>query len=170
MRQTRALCARLARELGEPIDVAGQIVHAFPVPERLVDVASFAGLPEETLGRLRGVARAAADGGLDCALLRAMPTADALADLQQLRGRRPVRVAGHPPPRSRLVDEVTDDDVTLEAVQVAYGLPRRPAHHEVMAVAEAWRPFRMWATVLLHVSLRREHGGPTRSGAHGRDA
>ena len=27
---------------------------------------------------------------------------------------------------------------------------------------ETWAPYRMWATVLLHVWLRREQGGPTR--------
>jgi DNA-3-methyladenine glycosylase II len=162
MRQTRALRARLAIELGEPIDVPGQTVHAFPLPERLVDLASFAGLPEEKVGRLRGVARAAADGRLDRARLRAMPAAEALAELQQLRGVGPFASQGILHRGAGLVDEVTDDDVTREAVQLAYGLPRRPAQDEVLALAEAWRPFRMWATVLLHVALRREHGGPTR--------
>jgi 3-methyladenine DNA glycosylase/8-oxoguanine DNA glycosylase len=61
-----------------------------------------------------------------------------------------------------LVDEVTDDDVTKEAVQLAYKLSERPDQNEVLQIAEAWRPYRMWAIVLLHVWLRREMGGPHR--------
>jgi len=61
------------------------------------------------------------------------------------------------------VDAVTDDDVTREAVGLAYGLGDRPSQGDVLAIAEPWRPYRMWATVLLHVWLRRERGGPTRA-------
>jgi len=57
---------------------------------------------------------------------------------------------------------VTDDEVTKEAVQVAYQLPQRPDQKTVLQFAEIWRPYRMWATVLLHVWLRREAGGPHR--------
>ena len=163
MRQARSLRARMARELGEPLAVDGQTVHAFPVPERLTDLASFPGLPEEKLGRLRGIARAAADGQLDRARLRAMPVPEALADLQRLRGVGPFAAQGILHRGAGLVDDVPDDEVTREAVQLAYDLPHPPARAEILAIAEAWRPYRMWSTVLLHVWIRRERGGPTRA-------
>jgi DNA-3-methyladenine glycosylase II len=165
MRQSRALRARMARDLGEPLEVGGLTVHAFPVPQRLVDLAAFPGLPEEKLGRLRGIARAALEGTLDRARLRGMPTHEALAELQQLRGVGPFASQGILHRGAGVVDDVTDDDATRQAVQLAYGLREPPTRTEILAIAEAWRPFRMWATVLLHVWLRRERGGPTRSRA-----
>ncbi len=162
MRQARAVRARMARELGDPVELAGETVHAFPRPERLVALEAFPGLPEEKLGRLRGIARAAADGFLDRDRLRGLPVPDALAELQRLRGVGPFASQGILHRGAGVVDDVTDDEVTREAVMLAYGLPERPTHGDVLQIADAWRPFRMWATVLLHVWLRREQGGPTR--------
>ena len=48
------------------------------------------------------------------------------------------------------------------AVQRLYGLATTPDQATLRQMAEAWRPYRMWATVLLHVWLRREGGGPPR--------
>jgi DNA-3-methyladenine glycosylase II len=166
MRQARAVRARLAREFGDSLELAGQTVHAFPRPERLAALAEFPGLPDEKVSRLRGVARAAADGLLDRDRLRAVPVPEALADLQRLRGVGPFAAQGILHRGAGLVDDVTDDEVTREAVMLAYRLSDRPTHGEVLAIAHPWRPFRMWATVLLHVWLRREQGGPTRSRAH----
>ena len=53
-----------------------------------------------------------------------------------------------------LVDAVTDDDITPRAIQVLYGLGERPTRAAVLERAEAWRPYRMWAVVLLNVWLR----------------
>ena len=53
-----------------------------------------------------------------------------------------------------LVDAVTDDDLTPRAIELLYGLKARPTRDEVLKRAEAWRPFRMWAVVLLNVWLR----------------
>jgi DNA-3-methyladenine glycosylase II len=162
MRQARALRSRLALEVGDPLELAGQTVHAFPRPEQLAALATFPGLPDEKLARLRGVAQAAADGLLDRERLRALPVPEALAGLQRLRGVGPFAAQGILHRGAGLVDEVTDDEVTREAVMLAYRLPSRPTHADVLTIARAWRPFRMWATVLLHVWLRREQGGPTR--------
>ena len=60
-----------------------------------------------------------------------------------------------------VADEVPFDDVTAQAVQQAYELPTAPDRTSILARAEAWRPYRMWATVLLHQQLRRE-GRPFR--------
>ncbi len=163
MRQARALRARLALELGEALDLEGQVVHAFPRPERLLGLEAFPGLPDEKLNRLHGIARAAIDGSLDRDRLRALPVAEVLAELQRLRGVGPFASQGILHRGAGLVDDVTDDEVTREAVMRAYHRPDRPTHDEVLAIADNWRPFRMWAAVLLHVWLRREQGGPTRS-------
>ena len=53
-----------------------------------------------------------------------------------------------------LVDAVTDDDITPRAIQLLYRLRERPNRAEVLRRAEAWRPYRMWAVVLLNVWLR----------------
>ncbi len=162
MRQARAVRGRMARELGDPVEIGGEIVHAFPRPDRLIALEAFPGVPDEKLGRLRGIARAAADGMLDRDRLRGLTVPQALEELQRLRGVGPFAAQGILHRGAGLVDEVTDDEVTSEAVMLAYGLPGRPARSDVLRIADQWRPFRMWATVLLHVWLRREQGGPTR--------
>ena len=48
--------------------------------------------------------------------------------------------------------------MTQYAVQHAYKLPQAPTHAKVLEIAQAWAPFRMWATVLLHVWVRRALG------------
>src|SRR5439155_8384982 len=53
-----------------------------------------------------------------------------------------------------LVDAVTDDDLTPRAIQLLYALGERPNRAAVLQRAEAWRPYRMWALVLLNVWLR----------------
>jgi DNA-3-methyladenine glycosylase II len=180
MRQARAVRARMAGALGDPVkledgiasedrppevvqDTARTIAHAFPRPELLATLTSFPGLPDEKLARLRGIARTAADGGLDRERLRAMPVADALAELRLLRGVGPFAAQGILHRGAGLVDAVTDDEVTKEAVMLAYGLSGPPSQADVLSIAEAWMPYRTWAAVLLHVWLRRERGGPTRS-------
>lgn len=51
----------------------------------------------------------------------------------------------------------TDEEA---AIQQAYKLPEEPGQQEVLAIAEQWKPYRMWCEVLLHIWLRREHGLP----------
>ena len=58
------------------------------------------------------------------------------------------------------MDAVTNDDTTRYAVLHAYKLSEAPTHAQVLEIAQAWAPFRMWATVLLHVWVRREVGPP----------
>jgi 3-methyladenine DNA glycosylase/8-oxoguanine DNA glycosylase len=58
-----------------------------------------------------------------------------------------------------LPDAVSDDDITSQAVQYAYTLPEVPDRSTILRMAEAWCPYRAWATVTLNMWLRRE-GGP----------
>src|SRR6202165_867230 len=55
-----------------------------------------------------------------------------------------------------LVDAITDDDLTPRAIQLLYRLAERPDRAAVLKRAEAWRPYRMWAAVLLNVWVRNQ--------------
>lgn len=60
------------------------------------------------------------------------------------------------------MDDFTDDDMTQYAAQHAYKLSEAPTHAKELEIAQAWAPFRMWATILLHVWVRRAVGPPTK--------
>lgn len=168
--QARKTRKRMAEELGAAIDVHGQVFHAFPAPPVLAGIDGFAGLSETRVERLHAVARAAVEGRLDRDHLRAMPEADALGELRTLPGVGAFFASGILARGAGLVDAITDDDLTPRAVELAYGLPARPDRAGVLEQAEAWRPYRMWALVLLHVWLRRQPAsviGPRRPGRPG---
>ena len=171
IRQARAIRAAMAGELGDEIRVGEERLHAFPRPTVLLATAAFPGLSAEESERLHVVARAAMEGLLDRAHLRALPVEQALEALQALHGIGPFSAQGTLFRGAGLVDGVPDDDVTKQAVQRAYTLARKPDHDRVLEIAANWRPYRMWATVLLHLWLRREAGGPelrSRGGAPAR--
>ena len=84
--QAAALKARIAERLGEPVSFGGRVVHAFPSPQQLAKLDAFPGLAGRKPEWLRSLARAALDGQLDTARLRALPVGDALADLKKLPG------------------------------------------------------------------------------------
>ena len=163
MAQGRAIRARMAEQAGIAIDTPQRSVHAFPSPQRLLELDSFAGLSAAKVERLHGVAQAALDGVLDRQRLRALDVDDALARIRTIPGLGPFFAQGVLMRGAGLVDAVTDDEVTRQAVQRAYELASPPSHADVLDIAERWRPYRMWALVLLHVWLRREAGGPVRS-------
>jgi DNA-3-methyladenine glycosylase II len=89
---------------------------------------------------------------------------EAVTRLETLSGIGPFFAQGILHRGAGLADEVTRDDVTEYAVKTAYNLGQTPDHSQVLEIARAWRPFRMWAAVLLHVWIRREVGLPRRRG------
>jgi DNA-3-methyladenine glycosylase II len=163
MQQGRKIRAAMAVQHGDAIAVNGETLHAFPQPQVLAELSEFPGVSAEKIERLRGIAQAAQEGWLDRAALRALPPDEALARLRILRGVGDFFAQGILLRGGGTMDAVTDDDVTKEAVQKAYHLPQRPSQEQVLALAEQWRPYRMWSNVLLHVWLRREQGGPHRA-------
>ena len=169
IRQKRAIVARMAQELGEPVPVNGQVFHAFPGPRVLVELSRFAGISPEKIERLHGVARAALDGWLDRAYLRSLDIDEARARLQALRGVGPFFADGILHRGAGVVDDLPRDDLTLHAVQKAYQLAAVPDRQRLLEIAQNWQPFRMWTIVLLHVWLRREVGLPAR-GRRGADS
>ncbi len=152
--QTRRIRQRMAEAAGATIEVHGTAFRAFPDPRALLQLESFPGVAPAKIDRLHQVARAALEGWLDRGHLRSLPVADALTQLRTLPGIGEFFAQGILMRGAGLVDAVTDDDLTPRAIQLLYGLRERPTRAAVLKRAEAWRPFRMWALVLMNVWLR----------------
>jgi DNA-3-methyladenine glycosylase II len=152
--QGSVIKARMNEALGEPVSFGGRVVHAFPSPQRLAGLDAFPGLAAPKPEWLRSVARAALDGQLDAARLRAMAPEEALADLKKLpgigdfsAGLTLLRGAGFP-------DAVPSGEPRLaRAVELAYGLPGPATPEQILAISENWRPYRTWVTLLLRTLL-----------------
>jgi len=152
--QAAVIQDRLSAELGATFTIAGEQVHAFPLPHRLLKAEALRSVAPARVRWLHAVARAALDGALDAGTLAAMAPADALAHLQQLPGIGPsyatlilVRATG-------VTDTLTLAEPRLaECVAHFYGTGTGPASREQLErVSANWRPFRTWAAVLLRVA------------------
>jgi DNA-3-methyladenine glycosylase II len=153
----------LAERLGATFELAGQTLAAFPQPDRLLEVEPMSGLPHEKVARLRGVARAALAGELDAERLQAIGPERALAEVQRLRGIGPfyaglivLRGTGF----ADAMLPVAEPKVLHHAARL-YGLDEPPTLERFVEMAEAWRPFRTWTTVL--VRLAGDRGTPVRA-------
>jgi DNA-3-methyladenine glycosylase II len=157
----------LARQFGETFELDGVSVLAFPQPEHLAQLGDhFPGLNLEKLARLRSVAGAALAGELDIARLHELGPEGAFADLQRLRGLGPF-YAGLVVLRASGFADVPlfrPEPKLLGHLASFYELTEPPSLHEqYLALAERWRPFRTWATVLIRLAGDRE----TRAGPGG---
>jgi DNA-3-methyladenine glycosylase II len=157
--QRRAICARIAREHGEAFDIAGTTVHAFPAPQRLRKLTAIPGVNEEKVARLHGIADAALSGLLDRSRLRAMPAAEAVAGVRTLRGVGPFFATGIVLRGAGRTDAVPDEAITLAGIQRFYRLGAEPDQAAVDRITDAWRPYRMWCSVLIHACERRARLG-----------
>jgi DNA-3-methyladenine glycosylase II len=156
--QARATRARLAAEHGDGIDVEGATFHAFPRPQTMRSMRAFPGLDAERLARLRGIAGAALEGTLDRRRLRRLSVEHALAEIRELRGIGEFFAQGILFRGAGIVDDITSDEQLRLAVQRAYRMKALPDSAAVDRLAERWRPYRMWAEVLLVLQLFREGG------------
>jgi len=152
--QTRRIRQRLAEDAGARIEIDGVTFNAFPDPRALLALEAFPGIAPVKIERLHQVARAALEGSLDRARLRSLPEQDALTQLRTLPGIGEFFAQGILMRGAGLVDAVTEDDLTPRAIQLLYALPERPDRAAVLKRAEGWRPYRMWAVVLLNVWVR----------------
>ena len=158
MAQAARIKIGMAREHGDVVRVAGAEHAVFPSPSQLLAIESVAGLSEVKMKRLHGVAHAALVGTLDADRLRAMPEDDALADLQRLPGVGPWS-AGHIYYRGAAIADAlpVSEPRLFHGMAAAYGKSAIDVD-EARAIAERWRPLRMWVCVLMARHLGRVGG------------
>ncbi|MGI8505831.1 MAG: DNA-3-methyladenine glycosylase family protein [Solirubrobacteraceae bacterium] len=144
-----------AIQLGETFELADQTLHAFPQPDHLLELGDqFPGLTLEKLIRLRGVAEAALAGTLDVAALHALGPERAYEEVQRLKGLGPfyaglvvLRASGF----ADALLPVPEPKVARHAARF-YGLNEPLEPERFAQLAERWRPFRTWATVLIRLA------------------
>jgi DNA-3-methyladenine glycosylase II len=154
MRQGQSVKDRMSRELGHEVDVHGHRLWVFPEPSRLIELTAFKGLFGRKVEYLNLLGSAALSGALDTDTLRALPREDALSRLKKLSG---IGEFGSQLVRLRALSAV-DELPTIEprlagAVRDTYGLPGPPDLDQLEALAESWRPYRMWVCVCLRRTL-----------------
>ncbi len=154
MRQGEGVKDRMSRELGQEIDVHGQVLWTFPSPDRLAHLERFQGLFGRKIEYLNALGRAALAGEVDTEKLRAMPREEALASLQKLPG---IGAWGSQLVRLRAlsaVDELPSEEPRLMgAIRAEYGLATEPDQATLERLAEKWSPYRMWVCVCLRRTL-----------------
>lgn len=152
---------RLSTAGGPAMTVAGQTMWALPAPASIAvmgpaGVADATGIEAVRAKRVVGVAEAAWAGALDADRLRAMDPAAARKQLRAVPGIGPfyadlilIRATGatdlFPAREPKLLGLIGD----------LYGLGRPATPDEAAALAEAWRPWRTWASVLVRAAGRR---------------
>jgi len=157
-RQSAVIKKDLAERFGDRPTIAGTPVPAFPRPSRLLELRDARGLNDEKVRRLHGLARAALDGRLDTESLRAMDPAEALAQLRELPGVGPFTADAVLYRGRGLADGLPNADEMGKTVgKDLYRLESATAD-DVERIAEAWRPYRMWAVVLLRMAWTRAQG------------
>jgi DNA-3-methyladenine glycosylase II len=144
---------RLARAHGRVLELEGRELLAFPTPAQLLAVAEVEGLPADRVRRLHGVAELARDGGLDASRLLEMGPEEATTWLQQLDGIGPFYASLIAVRATGFCDVVVDTEPRLLALlRDLYGLEAEPTPGQVVEIAEAWRPRRTWAAVLVRAA------------------
>jgi DNA-3-methyladenine glycosylase II len=156
--QAKKVRTTLAERYGTSFELAGVPMAAFPSAEALLEIdRPIPGLPDEKQLRLQGVARAELEGRLDVAHLRELGPDAAMAELQELRGIGPfssslivLRAVG-------FTDALpVEQPMVQRAVEQAYEITTPLSPEQFSELAEPWRPFRTWATVLMRVAGARQ--------------
>lgn len=159
-KQMMAVRDRLSRAHGAVFDLAGQQLAALPTPEQLLRVDAFPGVPPDRMERLHGVARAAQEGRLDAAHLLALGPEEAMARLREIPGIGPFYSALIVIRGTGFADVLpVGEPKLLTLVQRLYHLPQPVSDTELRTLADAWKPFRTWAAVLIRAAAERVLGG-----------
>jgi DNA-3-methyladenine glycosylase II len=126
----------------------------FPAPERLLALDAVPRLADEKVRRLHGIARAALEGRLNRERLLAAGQERALAALRELRGIGPFWADGIYLRAVGPTDAVTLNEPRVRAKAAErYGAPAVAEDDEAfLALAERWRPYRTWVSVLLRAA------------------
>jgi DNA-3-methyladenine glycosylase II len=159
-RQMMAVRERLSRAHGAVFDLAGQQLAALPAPEQMLRVESFTGVAPDRMERLHGVARAAQEGRLDAGLLLALGPEEAMVRLREIPGIGPFYSALIVIRGTGFADVLpVGEPKLLTLVERLYDRRGPVADEELRALAEAWKPFRTWAAVLIRAAGRRVLSG-----------
>jgi DNA-3-methyladenine glycosylase II len=150
MTQAAGIRTRMATQLGDSVDFGDRQLPSFPAPDRLAALRDFPGLTDRKIEQLRALGRAAGQGALDATALRSRPSEEALAHLRTLPGIGPfsaelilLRGAGHP-------DAFPTHEKRLHrAMAAVYHLGPDPDTEVLQAIADRWRPYRTWTSLLL---------------------
>lgn len=154
-RQGAALRDQITAKLGTPFELQGETMHAFPHPATLLQRIDEVPLNDVKRERLAGVARAALDGTFDVDELQRIGPEAAQQELLAVKGIGPFYAMLIVVRASGFADALGEEPRARRAALQAYGLPERTSAEEFRALAERWRPFRTWATVLCRVALER---------------
>jgi DNA-3-methyladenine glycosylase II len=144
----------IAEEHGEGFELGGRELHAFPQPVRLSELPiDTPGLNAEKVERLHGVARAALRGELDVGHLHALGPERAFEHVQGLKGIGPFYAGLVVLRASGFADAMlpAKEPRVLRRAGELYGLDAPPMFEQFVQMAEAWRPFRTWALVLIRL-------------------
>ena len=119
------------------------------------------GLSADKIARMHGIATAAQRGILDAERLRALGPDIALQEAQHLKGIGPfyaslitIRAVGFTDVLPR------DEPIIRELVTRLYRLPSLCTPERFEEIAEPWRPYRTWASVLVRAAAGRRSGSP----------
>ena len=151
--------ATLSEQRGHCFELAGQTTYAFPAPGDLRGLDDFTGLDTTKLRRLRGVAEASDE--LDAGTLQALGPERAYEHVQQLEGIGPFYASLIVLRATGFADAVlpSAEPKVLRNAAELYGLEQPLALERFTELAETWRPFRTWATVLIRLAGDRARRG-----------
>jgi len=163
-----AVRERLGRAHGAVFDLAGQQLAALPTPEQMLRLESFPGIAPDRMQRLHGVARAAQEGRLDAGHLLALGPEEAMVRLREIPGIGPFYSALIVIRGTGFADVLpVGEPKLLTLVERLYNRPGPVSDEELRALAEAWKPFRTWAGVLIRAAAQRVLGDePAQSGTN----
>jgi len=154
--QTAQVRTRLSRAWGRTFELAGEPLAALPTPRQLLEVTDFPGIPPDRIERLHGVAQAALRGLLDPDRLLRLGPVVATSEVQRIKGIGPFYASLIVIRGTGFADVLAPDESrSLDLIRQLYGLADLPSPAELEELAEPWRPFRTWCTVLIRAAGRR---------------
>jgi DNA-3-methyladenine glycosylase II len=147
----------ISERLGHSFTLAGQTLHAFPQPDALSDLSNISGLDETKARRLLKIADAGAE--LQADVLKSRGPEDAFIYAQTLEGIGPfyaslivLRATGFADAPLRI-----PEPRTLSYAAELYD-DRQLSLERLSRLAENWRPFRTWCTVLIRIAAAHAKG------------
>src|SRR5919106_1841710 len=145
---TRTMLKRVMNLFGGHLPSPGELLEADP------DDIRAAGLSHRKVQTLRDLAERFVDGRLDVDELQRLSDEEVVALLTEVSGVGRWTAEGFLAIALHREDVVLPGDLALrKAIQRAYGLDHLPSQAEVVAIAEAWRPYRSLAVNYLFASV-----------------